>query len=356
MTDGAEGRSPGAGDDPGDDLLERRYRWLLSVYPVAHRRAYEDEMIGVLMESARAGQRRPAPAETADLLLSGLAARLGRRSHPPVGAGWRDAAGAIGLLGVLIITADALSALAGSLLFVARTGGLRDPGIGQGLLFDVTLRSVAWLAVATAVLTGARRVAAPLGVGALVVDGALTTLQLSGSGWWLLREPLMPVLFLVTVTLLVLARRARPAATVLGRWGVGLLVAGVAVAATGASLRHWLADSYVPQFLSVPHTLVLVGLVLVPLGLWRARGASRRRIFVLVVPMVMLPVTKVLMAQAQRGGGASGHLSLSAVAPGVAAMIGLPLVAFALAAALLRVWERFVVSASTSPTTRQGAA
>jgi hypothetical protein len=149
----------------------------------------------------------------------GLVAEPGRRPRVLAGAGWRDAAGAIGLVGVLIITADALRGLAGGLLFLSRTGEFRELGIDQGLLFDMTLRSVAWLAVLIAVLTGARRVAAPLGVAAMIVDGALTSIQMSGWGRWALEAPQMPVLFLLTVTLLILSRRARPAAVVLGRRG-----------------------------------------------------------------------------------------------------------------------------------------
>jgi hypothetical protein len=77
---------------------------------------------------------------------------------------------------------------------------------------------------------------------------------------------------------------------------------------------------------------------------------------VLLAPMFMLPVAKVLLVQAQRGNDFSGYLPLGAVLPQAAVMIGLPLAAFALAAALLRIWERFVISASVAPTTREGAA
>ena len=41
--------------------LERRYRRLLRLYPRDFRARRTDEMIGVLMASAAAGQNRPAP-------------------------------------------------------------------------------------------------------------------------------------------------------------------------------------------------------------------------------------------------------------------------------------------------------
>jgi len=56
--------------------LERRYRRLLAWYPRAYRRENEQEILGVLMASAREGQRRPGPAASADLVTSALWMRL----------------------------------------------------------------------------------------------------------------------------------------------------------------------------------------------------------------------------------------------------------------------------------------
>jgi hypothetical protein len=39
--------------------LERHYRRLLRCYPPSHRAAHREEMLGVLLEVARPGQRRP---------------------------------------------------------------------------------------------------------------------------------------------------------------------------------------------------------------------------------------------------------------------------------------------------------
>ena len=41
--------------------LELRYRRLLALLPWEHRRRYEDEMLGVLLDGAKEGQRRPRP-------------------------------------------------------------------------------------------------------------------------------------------------------------------------------------------------------------------------------------------------------------------------------------------------------
>ena len=50
--------------------LERSYRRLLFFYPARYRRVHEEEMVGVLLTAAPAGQRRPGIAEAADLICS----------------------------------------------------------------------------------------------------------------------------------------------------------------------------------------------------------------------------------------------------------------------------------------------
>ena len=54
-------------DDPNVEL-ERRYRRLLRLFPAHYRRAWEQELLAVLMQNATQGQRRPEPAEVAALL------------------------------------------------------------------------------------------------------------------------------------------------------------------------------------------------------------------------------------------------------------------------------------------------
>jgi F0F1-type ATP synthase membrane subunit c/vacuolar-type H+-ATPase subunit K len=56
--------------------LERRYSRLLAWYPAAFRREHEAEMLDVLMENARQGQRRVGLAEAGDLIRGALTLRL----------------------------------------------------------------------------------------------------------------------------------------------------------------------------------------------------------------------------------------------------------------------------------------
>lgn len=56
--------------------LERRYRRLLACYPRAFRRENEEEILTVLLACAQAGQQRPGPAASADLIKGAIRAWL----------------------------------------------------------------------------------------------------------------------------------------------------------------------------------------------------------------------------------------------------------------------------------------
>jgi hypothetical protein len=75
----------------GEAALERRYRRLLAWYPAGHRRAYGEEMIGVLMAAAPGGASRPGPAGTIDLIRGGLRARFRSGLRRLAGIDWTDA-------------------------------------------------------------------------------------------------------------------------------------------------------------------------------------------------------------------------------------------------------------------------
>jgi hypothetical protein len=63
--------------------LERGYRRLLACYPRAFRRESEQEILAVLMATAREDQRRVGLAESADLIRGALRLRLRPPSRPP---------------------------------------------------------------------------------------------------------------------------------------------------------------------------------------------------------------------------------------------------------------------------------
>ena len=69
----------------GPSQLERGYRRVLACYPNAFRRESEDEILAVLLATAREGQRHVGLAESVDLLRGALRMHLGlSRSPRPV--------------------------------------------------------------------------------------------------------------------------------------------------------------------------------------------------------------------------------------------------------------------------------
>lgn len=65
-------------DDAATDweALEASYRRWLAWYPAVFRHEHGTEMLGVLLEGARTGQRRPRPADVLDLLRGAVWMRL----------------------------------------------------------------------------------------------------------------------------------------------------------------------------------------------------------------------------------------------------------------------------------------
>ena len=50
--------------------LERRYRRLLRCYPPSHSEVHREEMLGVLLATARPGQRAPGARQTVNLVAA----------------------------------------------------------------------------------------------------------------------------------------------------------------------------------------------------------------------------------------------------------------------------------------------
>jgi hypothetical protein len=93
--------------------LERDYRRLVALYPRAFRRESEEEIVGVLLATARPGQQRVGVAESADLIRG--AARMHRGPRLPgalltaVRLTYVGAAAELGVLVVLLVTAASLA-------------------------------------------------------------------------------------------------------------------------------------------------------------------------------------------------------------------------------------------------------
>lgn len=133
--------------------LERGYRRLLACYPLAYRHDSGQEILGVLMDSARDGQRRPGLGESADLIRGAFSTRLRPRARLP-----RAMRGAI-----RVMCAGAAVELAALITYVMTASRVRsamaqrDPAQWHALLVHLTTVEVAapaavvvWLVMAWA--------------------------------------------------------------------------------------------------------------------------------------------------------------------------------------------------------------
>ena len=62
--------------------LERRYRRLLKLFPAHYRRAWEEELVAVLLQAASPGQRQVQPAEAVALLWQAVKPGRTQLSRP----------------------------------------------------------------------------------------------------------------------------------------------------------------------------------------------------------------------------------------------------------------------------------
>ncbi|WP_248815491.1 hypothetical protein [Frankia sp. AgPm24] len=177
--------------------LEIAYRRLLRCYPPRWRHDHEDELIATLLDLADAtGRTRPSPADIADLVVHGLATRLGASlDRVPVVVRQRTA----------ILALSSLAVLSAGLFVVAEVVPKPLPAYagnppGAGLTFGpfVTLGAAIYplpVAALVAASAGARRTARVLlGLTCIVVCAAVLV-----AAWTDIARPplyLLAVLFL----------------------------------------------------------------------------------------------------------------------------------------------------------------
>jgi hypothetical protein len=335
--------------------LESRYRLLLGAYPPEHRRAYQSEMIGVLMDGARPGQRFPAIADAADLVLAGFRARIGRGRRALRSAVWRDAAAVVGLLGAVVLTAVAGRRLiVGLLSHVVYDDPMIAFGVEGALVFDVALRTTVWLAVVIAAVCGARRLAAFCAVVAALVETAVTS-------WWsvaqvdrLMGMSWLPVLTLLVVGSLFVASGGRPVSAVMG---VRPMVLGVVGAALAVVAQFMIAPGVPPWVQTVlyggrmgagaPSFMQVVLAVPLFWALWRLPAPVRRRVVALAVPVLIMPLLTAAI-WANYGVGVTPGQVLLAVA--------VPVLVLSSAVQALRWHERRLTAVATGGVDRTEAA
>jgi hypothetical protein len=249
----------GPGGPPG---LERGYRRLLACYPAEHRRAHEQEMLGVLMAGARDGQRRPRLAESADLIRGALRIRTAPGPAGTAGPGWRDALAVVSVAWPLLMLVQTTTSIA--LSVTLPYGGFTLPGAAIGIAGQ--------LPVVILVLLRLRRIAALLtGALAVWIAGGAIIQAAWGPGL---------ALFVVSFGLEAVALAASPGPRrglqMLGRKHVlALITAGFGVGVVLTGVR---AQSMAEQVTAI------AAIAVVAAALALASGTGRRVLALLAIP------------------------------------------------------------------------
>ena len=172
MSAGRTGRPTGAGadrparDPAGTAALERRYQRLLRCYPPSHRAFHREEMLGVLLATARPGQRTPGLRQAVNLAACGLAIRVRRIPGWLAADAGQDALAVVSLITpalvviLLVLQQAAINAATSARVPVWVPPWqmfLLPPSFGQSVVV-----MIAWLAVVLLGLAGLRRTAAAI--------------------------------------------------------------------------------------------------------------------------------------------------------------------------------------------------
>ncbi len=145
------------------ESLADRYRRLLALYPEEHRRKHQDEMLGVLMTGARAGQRRPGLADTANLVWGALLIRLRPARPGTAWPRWRDALAVVSVLLPLAFLSNVTVSVISTL-----TQDTESRAAFVALLQSTLVSCAAWIVLTALVLLRLRRTAMLVTAGLLI--------------------------------------------------------------------------------------------------------------------------------------------------------------------------------------------
>ena len=153
-----------ARDPAGTAALERRYLRLLRCYPPSHRAFHREEMLGVLLATARPGQRSPGLGQAVNLAACGLAIRVRRIPGWLAADAGQDALAVVSLIApavvfiLLALQQAAMNAAASARAPVWVPGLLPVlPSFGESVVV-----MIAWLAVVLLGLADCRGTAAAI--------------------------------------------------------------------------------------------------------------------------------------------------------------------------------------------------
>ena len=259
-------------------VLEGRYRRLLAMYPAEHRRKHQDEMLGVLMTGARAGQHRPGLADTANLTWGALLIRLRPARPGTAWPLWRDALAVVSVLLPLMVLAYS------GLLGVATLATLR---VGSPIFnafggYEAKLLG-GWAIVAVLALLRLRRTAA-LAAAALLIWLAYSFAD--APNWSYISAPSMLGLSVAGLeTAALLASRGPRRAMPIINWRHYALALAVPLGVASVSNWVWLADPV------VSNSIVTTACVVTLAGMTLASPLARRVAACLAIPAYYLVAT-----------------------------------------------------------------
>lgn len=258
-------------------VLEGRYRRLLRVYPAEHRRKHQDEMLGVLMTGARAGQHRPGLADTANLIWGGLLIRLRPARPGTAWPLWRDALAVVSVLLPLAFLASQIFSVSSQLT--------PQPEIHTtfvAFLQEMLVSAGAWVLVTALVLLRLRRIAILATAGLLIWFLVAT----AGAPYWVGIDPgVMLTAAALGLELAALLASAGPRQGIpLMTWRYYALAVLVPVAVAAIYTWVWLPHPLLANAAMI--TLVVITLA----GMAVATPLSRRVALALSIPIYYLVV------------------------------------------------------------------
>ncbi|MEU4336476.1 hypothetical protein AB0F59_17890 [Micromonospora lupini] len=280
--------------------LYQVYRCLLACYPRAYRRQYEDEMVGVLLDDAAPGQRRPAARDVSALLAGAVRAHVRQVGARFSVDAWRDAAQVLGLIAALLLFVRSARV---PVLHLSMFAQSYPDGIGEKFaLWPGGLGAGLWLVVAVFTVLAWGRAAAAIAVGGVAFEVVRVA---DAYGQYSTVFDIWPAVLAAMVPLAVALRAPRSATAVLARWRLGTLAAATLVSVGAPSVAlltpvdssaspiygAWIFTSGVDR---VEAILLSVGYLLFALVVLSTPTALRLRLLALVVPVgVTLLLTRV---------------------------------------------------------------
>jgi hypothetical protein len=264
--------------------LEQGFRRLLAWYPRPYWREHEEEMLAVLLASAREGQRRPGLAESAGLIRHALVLRLRPRRTGSADTGWHDALAVFSVAAPLLLVLANLIAVATDVRYPHLTGHQqdlrslllirRDVHIWAGL----RVAAAGQLAVAAAAALRLRRVTL-----AVIAVSVLSWIFGKGAGYYPSSSWEMFYLSLYALEAAALAASPGPrrGLQLLMTWRRGIVLA-VAAVATGI-LWKLTYGIYLSSAPASQRVAVLVVLASIAIGMTMSSGLGRHLVVLFAI-------------------------------------------------------------------------